>query len=230
MKNNKKLVVLAGAAALGLVAATGVTSGFAWFAVNSQVTATSLTIKAKSNGAYLLIDTTDNAAANAKGTSALTKDVAPVNVPEVYPCAYTTTAINWDGPDGVADNTDDVTISANSWYTGTIDDKTQATGDWTSLKSVTLGESDYFASYNFYLTLATGSEDYSGAIGVKATFNLSEPAAKAVVVFGSENQEILSNADANSAKHNYAGQTLTATRCTSIKRYHNLTPYYFHNS
>ena len=35
MKNNKKLVVLAGAAALGLVAATGITSGFAWFATNN---------------------------------------------------------------------------------------------------------------------------------------------------------------------------------------------------
>ncbi len=221
MKNNKKLVVLAGAAALGLVAATGVTSGFAWFAVNNQVTATSLTIKAKSNGAYLLIDTTDNAAANAKGTSALTKDVQPAQAPEVYPCAYTTAAITWDK--GTQDTSDDYTVQANNWYTGTINNKEHATiventtDAWTSLTTITLGQANYFAKYDFYLTLATGSEDYSGTMGIAATFNTgSDAAVKAAVVFGSQDQVIL---DGTTGTHDYATQSLTSTTSIHVAIY-----------
>lgn len=55
MKNNKKFVLAAGAAALGLVAATGVTSGFAWFAVNDAATITSMNVTAKTDSPYLLV-------------------------------------------------------------------------------------------------------------------------------------------------------------------------------
>ncbi|MBQ2053298.1 MAG: hypothetical protein II494_06475, partial [Bacilli bacterium] len=93
MKNNKKLVVLAGAAALGLVAATGVTSGFAWFAVNSQVTATGLTVNAKSNAAYLLINNSASAVANQR-TVAATPLAAGGDT--VYPVSKAAAEVRWD--------------------------------------------------------------------------------------------------------------------------------------
>lgn len=46
MKNNKKIILAAGAAALGLVAATGVTSGLAWFTAANTVTINGLQFQA----------------------------------------------------------------------------------------------------------------------------------------------------------------------------------------
>ena len=55
MKNTKKLTILGLSAATALVAATGAVSSFAWFATNSQVTATGMVIKAESTNAFLEI-------------------------------------------------------------------------------------------------------------------------------------------------------------------------------
>ena len=55
MKNSKKLTILGLSAATALVAATGAVSSFAWFATNSQVTATGMVIKAESTNAFLEI-------------------------------------------------------------------------------------------------------------------------------------------------------------------------------
>lgn len=211
MKNNKKLVVLAGAAALGLVAATGVTSGFAWFAVNNTVNATSLTVKAKSNASYLLIGTTDNATVKTGSDIAVVANAG--TAPEVYPAAFTTTEMN----ETIGGNS--VTVRANKWYTGTISQRTTATGTWTSLKEIEessgsqLKNTSYFAEYDFYLTLGAGSENYTNTIGVKATFgDDTDAAVKAAVLFGNAGQQIL---DSGNATHDYATQSLTAT--TSIK-------------
>ena len=71
MKNNKKIILAAGAAALGLVAATGVTSGFAWFVANSTVEISNLKVTAKANDPYLVtdLDTEGNKTASALQTS-----------------------------------------------------------------------------------------------------------------------------------------------------------------
>ena len=55
MKNNKKFILAAGAAALGLVAATGATSGFAWFTTNRRVSAALSSVDVGSNAASLVI-------------------------------------------------------------------------------------------------------------------------------------------------------------------------------
>lgn len=78
MKNNKKLVVLAGAAALGLVAATGVTSGFAWFTANTSVTATGMALTAKSDAIFLEIKGTEDANYTNTGTNNLDAELEPV--------------------------------------------------------------------------------------------------------------------------------------------------------
>ncbi len=56
MKTSKKLTIMGLSAATALVAATGAVSSFAWFAVNSSVTATGMVIKATATDAYLQIN------------------------------------------------------------------------------------------------------------------------------------------------------------------------------
>ena len=79
MKNSKKLTILGLSAATALVAATGAVSSFAWFATNSQVTATGMVIKAESTNAFLEIknggdhwnENTSNVTADAKGNKTI---------------------------------------------------------------------------------------------------------------------------------------------------------------
>ena len=55
MKNSKKLTILGLSAATALVAATGAVSSFAWFAANSNVSATGMIVKANATASYLQI-------------------------------------------------------------------------------------------------------------------------------------------------------------------------------
>ena len=195
MKNNKKLVVLAGAAALGLVAATGVTSGFAWFAVNSTVTATSLTVQAKSNAAYLKIN---NVADTTNG--ATTISAAAANPSDtVYPVSKAASQISWNS----------ITIDEGDWYTATVNKRdaavpnAQAGVEYTSLEEVTYGTDDYFVHYDFYLYLDTGSKDLTGQT-IRVTASIMDnqtptPAASTVVKAGVKptggNVSVLGNGD-----------------------------------
>ena len=192
MKNNKKLVVLAGAAALGLVAATGVTSGFAWFAVNSQVTATGLQVSAKTNANYLLINT----AAAVAGTPASTVTGSNANT-VVYPAAR--------NDSGAAITLDATSIAVGSWYTATVNNRNAANPDgestvYTSLHSVSVGDDDYFVGYDFYLYLASGSEASlaNQTITVTANFNGAHASVKAYVSDGTHNA-ILATDNASSS-------------------------------
>ena len=161
MKNNKKLVVLAGAAALGLVAATGVTSGFAWFAVNNSVSATSLNVSAKSNAAYLLIGTSDNSSTKT-GSADTIPGIDPGST-TVYPAAFNDTGakIEWKT----------ASVAANKFYTATVNNRNEANPnddgvEYTSLSEVFLSNADYFVHYTFWLTLGEGSKNYSGTLDI----------------------------------------------------------------
>ena len=98
MKKFRKLIP---ALCMLLVSALFVgTSTYAWFSMNTQVTATNMQVTAKSNATYLLIDTADNG--TNKDTSATTKETNAAAA-TVYPCAYTATEIAND-----ADNTNKI--------------------------------------------------------------------------------------------------------------------------
>ena len=208
MKNNKKLVVLAGAAALGLVAATGVTSGFAWFAVNASVSATSLNVTAKTNASYLLINTS----ASTEGGDTTKAAADPANT-AVYPVAYTTQVINWNGQDGLEDTDDDVTIPANKWYTATVTTRDNATGTYSSLQQVDVGASNYFVHYDFYLYLATGSDaTLTEDLTVTADFTGDHSSVKAAVTSGDKNYYILAS---GAASHTFSDMTFKIPSQTS---------------
>ncbi|MBQ1879665.1 MAG: hypothetical protein II158_04805, partial [Bacilli bacterium] len=186
MKNNKKLVVLAGAAALGLVAATGVTSGFAWFAVNNSVYATSLDVSAKTNASYLMINTT--ASTTGGDTTKAGKD--PANT-QVFPVSKATAEISWDHntPDVT---TDDKVISSGEWYTATVENRDNGLSAYTSLEKVSVGAANYFVHYDFYLYLAEYSEaSISKKLTATANFGSSDASVKAAVTIDETNYYVV---------------------------------------
>ncbi len=147
MKNNKKLVVLAGAAALGLVAATGVTSGFAWFATNNTVAATGMEVTAKSNAVFLEIaGAADSGNYTATGTAGLDANL--------YPTAHETWSAVADIEDFVlGDGSDE-----NNWYYQFSDDAADADSGL-SEKHYIDSFTNYVASTTYSVKLHQGSQD-----------------------------------------------------------------------
>ncbi len=95
MKNNKKFILAAGAAALGLVAATGVTSGFAWFTAANTVTVNGLNMMAAAEEG-IVISNSDHATwtttASAKYNGL---DSTHANAPFEFIPASTRNLTNW---------------------------------------------------------------------------------------------------------------------------------------
>ena len=147
MTKKKKSAILGGILALSLVAATGVTSGFAWFATNSNVGATSLDVSCKSNARYLLIGKEDNAIDKSKSSTSVTFEEPEDN--RVYPCSM------WNSTDPLVYN--GTTINFREFYTATVSDPSDAKSSYTSVTKITFGDPNYFIHYRCYLTLATGS-------------------------------------------------------------------------
>ena len=102
MKNTKKLTILGLSAATALVAATGAVSSFAWFATNSQVTATGMVIKAESTNAFLEIKNAtaswDNEHSNVTANVTGVKTIKPTSLAsEISSNKETITAYADDG-------------------------------------------------------------------------------------------------------------------------------------
>ena len=204
MKNNKKLVVIAGAAALGLVAATGVTSGFAWFAVNTTVSASSLDVSAKANASYLLINT----AAEKKATPATTIAGVDPTSTSVYPVSKAATTITHGS----------VTINSGEWYTATVNKRDAATPgengvEYTSVTKINMGNDDYFVHYDFYLYLADGSTDLTNQdLTVTVNFNNAHASVKMAVTIDESNYYVL---ESGSLSHTFNGVALKVPSATT---------------
>ncbi len=166
MKNNKKLVVLAGAAALGLVAATGVTSGFAWFATNNSVAATGMEVTAKSNAVFLEIKGAADSEFSATGTSNVDADL--------YPVHHET----WDDVADIEDF-DLVTASTyDNWYYQFSDDASDADSNL-SAKTYISSFTNYVATTTYQVKLHTGSQDNAYDLHVSS---ITIPANKGITV------------------------------------------------
>jgi len=155
------------------------TSTYAWFAMNTTVSATGMEVGAKSNSTYLLISKTNNTAAGIQGENITTVDVAetgentlvlpskPKETAEVAASGaepnYTTTFFA-NGTTVVSDAT--TAAAAANWYTATSHDPSAAidfdegANDIHSLNT-TSGNTYEFSKYvikkTVYLTLAVGS-------------------------------------------------------------------------
>ena len=147
MSKGKRKTIFAGIVAMALVAATGVTSGFAWFATNTTVAAKGLDVTCKTNTRYLLIGKEDNAIDKSTSSTTITFDPPADNT--VYPCSMW----NHDAPLKHGD----VTIPFQGFYTATVTDPNNPKSDFVSVTPVSFADPDYFIHYRAYFTFAKNS-------------------------------------------------------------------------
>ena len=145
------------------------TSTFAWFSMNTSVSAESISITAKSNARYLLINQSGTAAT---GDDSLTLTSAYT----VYPAKFSASAATL----GTAPNT--LSVSANGWYTANNRNSDNATDAVYNYRAVTEGDADYMGTDTMYLTLSADSEAWDKYVKITATQGTGSDAAASVVL------------------------------------------------
>lgn len=149
------------------------TSTYAWFSVNTKVTATDMQVTAQANTQYFVISQTQDFSRNVVTVAAQKESGGIEGAAKVYPAAYTTSTINSTNGDGTS-------TAENTWYTANTSVYNTAENTYISnIKTLTKGSNpdksvyekntDYFVAYTFYVGLAANSGDYSGALKIKAT-------------------------------------------------------------
>ena len=195
MKKNTTKILMA---ALALFMAVGIATGstFAWFSLNTTVTATGMQVVAKSDNTFLLINTGDNDTA-AEIQTANTKTIALTVAAadsDLYPAAPVTsdTEVGYTTTSGKKVNGETITVAGakvtsaataaavTNWYTATaedVDDEAMLAGSARQLTSFT----DYVIVKTLYLTVAAGSND-ANDLSVTATITATDDGDEAVRV------------------------------------------------
>lgn len=175
---------LLAAVAMVLVAAVALgSSTYAWFANNNRVTATTMSVTAQSNAAYLYINNSGTAAGGGTSVAALKHAGAD----QIYPATYVATASTLGS----------TSTEADKWYTANNKNENNATDAIINVKEVAEGEAAYMHTYKVWLTLSQDSEAFSKKINI--TFNKSsgDDALYALVVINGE--KIVLNSASQSA-------------------------------
>lgn len=181
MTKNKKALIVAGAAALGLVAATGVTSGLAWFATNSTVSVTGLAVQANTTDSFLLIaegsvePNTETTGIRALNQTSVASSLGTVNL---KPVTYTGSTEAANLTTSAIETADQETNTKYKWGTGTSASVNDANTE-SAITKIAKGESPngtfatdvagdgkYVSVAEFSVCLATGS---AGCAGLKVT-------------------------------------------------------------
>lgn len=155
MKKFRKLIP---ALCMLLVSALFVgTSTYAWFSMNTQVTATDMKVTAKSDSIYLLISKDKTTAEGIQGDKLTTVAINNANT-ELMPSALATKATNT----GVkVENISDYSVASN-WYTAYAQKEDASTVKMNTEKNLAtdgLNFADYVQTYTYTFTLAKGSND-----------------------------------------------------------------------
>ena len=189
------------------------TSTYAWFSMNTTVTATGMKVTAKSESIYLLIsnkaESTTAALIQAendnKGFTSLTVTYTNASEYQLHPTALATNATK----EGVKKTTINDYSAADSWYTADAVDASAANANTTTEKALT-SLNGYVLKYTYKFTLAKGS---NAAQDLKVTActmtqdgDKTITAARALVVCGANVEEF------NSTKT--AGTVTLATELT----------------
>ncbi|MGI6378211.1 MAG: hypothetical protein ACOX0I_04050 [Bacilli bacterium] len=160
MKLSKKL--FAAAATLGLAVAATVGSTYAWFSMNTTVTATGMQVTAKSDNTFLLISATNTTAANIQTEGAITVALTVTDEEsKVYPSKpmeeSEVGAGNLFETGTAVTDTATAAVPAN-WYTANSSDPASSTMDTNSANP--LGSfAGYVITKTVYLTVAEGAND-----------------------------------------------------------------------
>jgi len=202
------------------------TSTYAWFTLNTQVSATNLQVTAKSNATYLLIGDNENIGSTKKNSdnSDLITNVAAVYQngdqsnaakynadKKVYPAALATAAV----ATAAATENAETTIVEGDWYTASNGHANNATDDIKNYHEVTEGDKDYMLTYKVWMTLSADSEKATKR--VKLTYALAQggdAAVSAYVIINGEKFELNSTATEATTTNTIAFTNSTAIEVT----------------
>lgn len=149
----KKLIP---AICMTLIAAVMLASStFAWFSMNTTVTATDMQVVAKSDNTYLLISSTKSTPDEIQSDNATTTALTVAN-PKVYPCAPVTNSTEASKLSGTEIVTNANASTVGNWYTASAGASDKADIDWDTAKVLTTFEG-FVIQKTVYLTVAKGA-------------------------------------------------------------------------
>lgn len=189
VKNMKKFVKLIPAIVMLLIAASLVgTSTYAWFSMNNTVKATGMSVTAKSDQIFLMIQKGEAASADAIQSAGLIQDTAAVASAALYPAAHHLTSSAT-----VSTVLADSGSVLKDWYYRTSSDPGHYIGSSGS-GELTIGKDEadygkYILVNTFSITVADGSNAVSNLRVEKVTINSTDNAAVNVLVAGSDASE-----------------------------------------
>lgn len=197
MKKFKKLIpalcmLLVSAVMLG-------TTTFAWFSMNNKVAANNMSVTAKSNSTYLQISKTSASATDFDDEATMDSNKT------VYPCAFTTVAMD-------ADTTkNNAAITENNFYTAN-NTKADGKGEVVNRKAVTMADGNYLSEQKVYLKLTADSESYNGKLKLSFTKVSGHDSVKAVVKVGDKYVALSTDTDSGE----FASVTITSEQALEV--------------
>ncbi len=224
-KNGNKRKLLGAVGMLTVSAAMLVSSTFAWFSLNKNVTATSMSVTAKSSSVYLLIGDEDaNTAALVQEGNLTEKAGKAASITQIYPSAYKNNeTLNYNSQMTASSDFADPT----KWYRATAASAGASTAKANTLSALTSAYfNQYVIHYQYHLTLAVGSEQASNLkvtaytptmTNVKAGDKETMQAVK-VVVCGPDGYTELATTD-TTGKADVLANTVSDSAVTTIDVY-----------
>lgn len=218
-KSKNKMKLLSAIGMLTVSAAMLVSSTFAWFSMNKDVTATSMSVTAKSDSTFLLIKAGTATPAEIQ-TAKLIEDNAVTASKVLYPTAH----------DDITDTTGYTAIEANDttdatvkdlWYYRYNRDPANATNDMTAVTydPASTWTDDYVLLNEFSLTVADGSNALSNLQVKSCTITAAGDQAVKVLVAGANGCEEFSGAGGNGAGNVLQTANVTSSATSTVKIY-----------
>ena len=176
-------------------------STYAWFSMNSEVTAKGMNVSATTNTQFLIIS-------NQAGD--ITNTTTPSSNTEVNPIAKTSGGIGGDTnnvfpcarvKDIPAGTTTPTALAGKKWYTANSKVMTSegavGSANFTNAKVVDDKLTDYVLTYTCYIGLAKGSSPYTGKLTVKGTGTGFDKGVTAIIKVGNKKEIVCTGNDLN---------------------------------
>ena len=208
MKKTKVIIPALGL--LLLSTAASVTGTVAWFAANTSVTATGMTVTAKSDSTFLLIKAGTATAAEIQ-TAKKISDTASNASAQLLPCAHEVAATNISTIEAVADS------KYTNWYTDVSSDPSSPAGSGVHTKIASDALANYVLVNEFSLTVAVGSNQMDNLkVGTCTITSTDSQAVKALVATGTASQEFSGTGGSGSTT---LQSSLTSTTVMTVRIY-----------
>lgn len=216
----KKLIP---AICMTLIAAVMLASStFAWFSMNTTVTATDMQVVAKSDNTYLLISSTKSTASDIQGENKTTTELTVAD-PKVYPCAPVTNSTETGKLTSAEIVTSANASTVGNWYTASAGASNKADIDWETAKVLTTF-TGFVIQETVYLTVAKGA---NAANNLKVTPTIAKSgdsgtlvdAARVLITTSNGGFAILKNGDSNVNIHGDTSKNITDASVFTVNIY-----------